>query len=496
MSDVYYRSTRGVDSPLSSSRAIVKGIASDGGLYVPDAIPRIDLSLDSLLKMDYKDLALYIISMFFTDFKEEELKYCIKKAYDHKFDDPGIAPLVEKGGAFFLELFHGPTLAFKDIALAVLPHLLKIAAAKNNIEKEIVILTATSGDTGKAALEGFADVEGTKIIVFFPKDGVSKIQERHMTTQRGSNTYVVTIEGNFDDAQRGVKEIFSDAAFNRILNNNGYIFSSANSINIGRLIPQVVYYVNAYLTLIRTGKIEKEEIINIVVPTGNFGNILAAYYSKKIGLPVGRLICASNENNVLYDFINSGIYDKRRKLIVTSSPSMDILVSSNLERLLYDISDGDSNILNDLIDSLNKKGEFEITTGMKNKMTDFYGGFATDKETFETIKYLFSNFDYLIDTHTAVGYNVYRKYVEKSGDKAKTVISSTASPFKFPGSVARAIDAKYTGMDEFSLIKVISKISGLKVPPALKDLERREILHKTVCRTDQMRDVISDILGI
>ncbi len=496
MSDVYYRSTRGVDGPISSSRAIVKGIASDGGLYVPDAIPRIDLSLDSLIKMDYKDLALYIIRQFFTDFTEEELKYCIKKAYDEKFDDPGIVPLVEKGGAFFLELFHGPTLAFKDIALAVLPHLLKIAAAKNDIDKEIVILTATSGDTGKAALESFADVEGTKIIVFFPKDGVSKIQERHMTTQRGNNTYVVTIEGNFDDAQRGVKEIFSDSAFNRILNNNGFIFSSANSINIGRLIPQVVYYVNAYLTLIRTGKIEKEESINIVVPTGNFGNILAAYYSKKIGLPVGRLICASNENNVLYDFINSGKYDMKRKLIVTSSPSMDILVSSNLERLLYDISGGDSNILNDLIDSLNKKGEFEITAGMKNKMVDFYGGFATDKETFETIKYLFSNFDYLIDTHTAVGYNVYRKYVEKSGDKAKTVISSTASPFKFPGSVAKAIDAKYTGMDEFSLIKVISKISGLRVPPALKDLERREILHKTVCRTDQMRDVISDILGI
>jgi len=496
MSELYYRSTRGVDGPISSSRAIVKGIASDGGLYVPVAIPRIDLSLDNLLKMDYKDLALYIISMFFTDFTEEELKYCIKKAYDSKFDDPGIAPLVEKGGAFFLELFHGPTLAFKDIALAVLPHLLKIAAAKNDIDKEIVILTATSGDTGKAALEGFADVEGTKIIVFFPKDGVSKIQERHMTTQRGNNTYVVSIEGNFDDAQRGVKEIFSDAAFNRILNNNGCIFSSANSINIGRLIPQVVYYVNAYLTLIRTGKINRGEIINIVVPTGNFGNILAAYYSKKIGLPVGRLICASNENNVLYDFINSGKYDMKRKLIVTSSPSMDILVSSNLERLLYDISGGDSNILNDLIDSLNKKGEFEITAGMKNKMADFYGGFATDRETFETIKYLFSSFDYLIDTHTAVGYNVYQKYVEKSGDMSKTVISSTASPFKFPGSVAKAIDAKYNDMDEFSLIKVISKISGLKVPPALKDLERREILHKTVCRTDQMMDVISDILGI
>lgn len=474
----------------------MKGIASDGGLYVPEAVPRIDLPWDSLLKMDYKDLALYIISKFFTDFTEEELKYCIDKAYDSKFDDPEIVPLVEKGGVFFLELFHGPTLAFKDIALAVLPHLLKIAAAKNDIDKEIVILTATSGDTGKAALEGFADVEGTKIIVFFPKDGVSKIQERHMNTQSGNNTYVVTIEGNFDDAQRGVKEIFSDAAFNRVLGDNGYIFSSANSINIGRLIPQVVYYVNAYLTLIRTGKIKKEETINIVVPTGNFGNILAAYYSKKMGLPAGKLICASNENNVLYDFINSGIYDRRRKLIVTSSPSMDILISSNLERLLYDISGSNTDILNDLMDGLNKKGKFEITAGMKNKMTDFYGGFATENETFETIKDLFLNFNYLIDPHTAVGHNVYRKYAEKSDDTAKTVIVSTASPFKFAGSVAKAIDAKYKSMDEFLLIKVVSEISGLKIPPALKDLEKREILHKTVCKTDQMRDVISDILGI
>jgi len=496
MSELYYRSTRGISGPISSSRAIVKGIASDGGLYVPDTIPRIDLSRDSLLKMEYKDLALYIMSRFFTDFTEEELKYCIEKAYDSKFDDSGIVPLVEKGGAFFLELYHGPTLAFKDIALAVLPHLLKIAAAKNDIDKEIVVLTATSGDTGKAALEGFADVEGTRIIVFFPEDGVSRIQERHMNTQGGNNTCVVTIKGNFDDAQRGVKEIFSDAAFNRILDDNGYIFSSANSINIGRLIPQVVYYVNAYLTLARTGKIEKDEIINVAVPTGNFGNILAAYYSKKMGLPVGRLICASNENNVLYDFINSGIYDRRRKLIVTSSPSMDILVSSNLERLLYDISGSNSDILNDLINNLNIQGKFEITAGMKDKMADFYGGFATDKETFETIKDLFLNFNYLIDTHTAVGYNVYRKYAEKSGDTAKTVIASTASPFKFPGSVAKAIDAKYTGMDEFSLIKVISEISGLKIPAALKDLEKREILHKTVCRTDQMRDVISGILGI
>ena len=496
MSKLFYRSTRGTDNRIESSRAIVRGIATDGGLYVPEAVPQIDLSMGSLAQMDYTELALYIMSKFLTDFKEEELKYCIEKAYDKKFDDPRIAPLVEKGGAFFLELFHGPTLAFKDMALSILPYLLKIAADKNSIDKEIVILTATSGDTGKAALEGFTGVEGTKIIVFYPKDGVSKIQERQMTTQAGDNTYAVAIEGNFDDAQRGVKEIFSDREFNGILNKSGYILSSANSINIGRLVPQVVYYVYAYLNLRKSGKIKSNEVINIVVPTGNFGNILAAYYSKKMGLPVGKLICASNENNVLYDFINTGVYDRKRRLIVTSSPSMDILVSSNLERLLYDISGSNADIINNLIGDLDKKGEFKITGDMKDRMVDFYGGFATDKETFETIKYVFFKFNYLIDTHTAVGYNVYQKYIQVTGDRSKTVIASTASPFEFPGSVAKAIDEKYAGMDDFSLLEVISEISGLKVPEAVKGLERRKILHNTVCMETQMEDVITDILGL
>ena len=496
MSKLYYRSTRGTDNRIGSSRAIVRGIATDGGLYVPEAIPQIDLPLDSLSRMDYPELALYIISKFLTDFTEDELKYCIRKAYDKKFDSPKITPLVEKGGAFFLELFHGPTLAFKDVGLSMLPHLLKVAANKIGTDKEIVILTATSGDTGKAALEGFANVEETKIIVFYPRDGVSKIQERQMTTQAGDNTYVIAIEGDFDDVQRGVKNIFSDRIFNEALNKSGYIFSSANSINIGRLVPQVVYYIYTYLNLGRSGKIGAGEKINIAVPTGNFGNILAAYYTKKMGLPVGKLICASNENNVLYDFINTGVYDKKRKLIVTSSPAMDILVSSNLERLLYDISGGNADIINSLISDLNKKEEFKITSEMKDKMADFYGGFATDKETFETIKYVFYNFNYLIDTHTAVGYNVYRKYVDDSGDKSKTVIASTASPFKFPGSVARAIDKKYAGMDEFSLLEILAEISGLKVPNAIKGIGSREILHSTVCETSQMKDVITDILGL
>ncbi len=496
MSNLFYKSTRGTDNRIGSSRAIVRGIATDGGLYVPEAIPKIDLPLGSLSRMDYPELALYIMRKFLTDFTEDELKYCIRKAYDKKFDSPKITPLVEKGGVFFLELFHGPTLAFKDVGLSMLPHLLKVAANKIGIDKEIVILTATSGDTGKAALEGFANVEETKIIVFYPRDGVSKIQERQMTTQAGDNTYVIAIEGDFDDVQRGVKNIFSDRIFNEALNKSGYIFSSANSINIGRLVPQIVYYIYTYLNLRRSKKIGSGEKINIAVPTGNFGNILAAYYAKKMGLPVGKLICASNENNVLYDFINTGVYDKKRKLIVTSSPAMDILVSSNLERLLYDISGGNADIINSLIGDLNKKGEFKITSEMKDKMADFYGGFATDKETFETIKYVFYNFNYLIDTHTAVGYNVYRKYADDSGDKSKTVIASTASPFKFPGSVARAIDKKYAGMDEFSLLEILAEISGLKVPNAIKGIGSREILHSTVCETSQMKDVITDILGL
>jgi len=494
--EMYYRSTRGADNKTGSSGAIVRGIASDGGLYVPENLPQIDRTFEDFNGPDYGDIALYVISKFFTDFTGEEIKYCVRNAYDKKFDDPSIIPLKEKGGVFFLELFHGPTLAFKDIALSILPHLLKIAAARNNIDKEIVILTATSGDTGKAALEGFKNVEGTKIIVFFPKNGVSKVQERDMTTQEGYNTYVVAVKGNFDDTQRGVKEIFSDRAFNETLSKCGYLFSSANSINIGRLVPQVAYYVYAYLTLIKSGKIKSGEAINMVVPTGNFGNILAAYYSKKMGLPVKKLICASNENNVLYDFIRTGIYNRKRKLIITSSPAMDILVSSNLERLLYDISDNDPDIINNLMDDLNKKGQFKITGKMKDGVADFYGEFATDIETAETIKYVFSNFGYLIDTHTAVGYNVYRKYLKETGDGAKTIIASTASPFKFPGSVAGALDKKYSGMDEFSLMEVLSEISGLKIPEAIRNLGRKKILHTAVCEPCQMKDVIKDILGL
>ena len=494
--DLSYKSTRGDKRPVSSAEAVVKGIAPDGGLYVPSEIPLLDRSLDKLVDMDYRELAGYIMARFFIDFPESILTECINNAYDSKYDDSCIVPIVEKAEAYFIELFHGPTLAFKDMALTFLPHLLKAASGIMDIDKEIVILTATSGDTGKAALEGFSDIEGIRIIVFYPKDGVSKVQERQMTTQEGKNTHVIAIEGNFDDAQKGVKAIFGDTEYGERLAGRGYMFSSANSINIGRLVPQIVYYVFSYLDLIKRSRISAGEKINIVVPTGNFGNILAAYYSKKMGLPVGKLICASNINNVLYDFINTGIYDRKRKFIVTSSPAMDILVSSNLERLLYDLAEKDPGIIKRLISDLSDKGEFKISGSMKEGLSGFYGGFATEKETFDTIKDLYMKNNYLVDTHTSVGYTVYKKYIKDTSDDTPTVIASTASPFKFPGSVAEAIDRKYAEMDEFSLLEVLSGMSGIKVPGPLAGIEDKRVIHNRSCATEEMKDVVTEILGI
>ena len=494
--NILYKSTRGDKKQVSSAEAILKGIAPDGGLYVPITMPSIDRSFEELAGMEYRELSYYIISMFFTDLGKDILTCCMDNAYDDKFDDRRIVPITERGGVHFIELFHGPTLAFKDMALTMLPHLIKAAAVRMKNKKEIVILTATSGDTGKAALEGFSDIEGTKIIVFYPKDGVSKVQERQMTTQEGKNTYVIAIEGNFDDAQKGVKAIFGDAEYGEKLARSGYMFSSANSINIGRLIPQIVYYVFAYLDLIKRSRISAGDKINIVVPTGNFGNILAAYYSKKMGLPVNRLICASNINNVLYDFINTGIYDRKRKFIVTSSPAMDILVSSNLERLLFDLAGEDASIIGSLTEKLSEAGEFEITDRMKQGLSQFYGNYATEGQTFDIIRSLFYDNSYLIDTHTAVGYHVFRKYLEDTQDGHQTIIASTASPFKFPGSVAGAIDSKYKNVDEFILLKELSKISGLKIPAQIAGIGKKEVIHKRTCSTGEMKDAVSEILGI
>ncbi|MBA7609990.1 Threonine synthase [subsurface metagenome] len=492
--NLYYKSTRGDKKRVLSAEAIIKGIADDGGLFVSETIPQINKDLYKVKSTEYKELAFLIMKKFFTDYHQDELKDCINKAYDNKFNTEIIAPLSKKMGAYFLELYHGPTLAFKDMALSILPHLLKKAARKLNLSQEIVILTATSGDTGKAALQGFANVEGTKIIVFFPYKGVSKIQKRQMLTQEGANTYVIGIKGNFDDAQRGVKEIFEDLVFNKKIEEKNYIFSSANSINIGRLIPQIVYYFYAYLNMLDEREIKNGEKINIVVPTGNFGDILAAYYAKEMGLLVNKLICASNENKVLVDFFKTGVYDKRRKLIMTISPSMDILVSSNLERLLWTISERDAQQVKRLINSLREKGFYRINSEMKTKLKDFYGGFAPQEESRRCIKEIFEKSKYLIDPHTAVAYAVYKKYIKETGDKTKTIIVATASPFKFTKSVMESIDSRYEKSDDFELIEKMSDLAQIPVPSGIRDIEKMPIRHKMVSEKEEMRAKIAEIL--
>ena len=495
--DLLYSSTRNGEEKVTASKAILKGLADDGGLFVPESIPKLDVTIEELAKMSYQETAYAVMKLFFTDFTEEELKNCINKAYDSKFDTEEIAPLVEADGAYYLELFHGATIAFKDMALSILPHLLTTAAKKNQVNNEIVILTATSGDTGKAALAGFADVEGTKIVVFYPKDGVSPIQKQQMVTQKGDNTYVVGINGNFDQAQTGVKKMFSDKELAKELDAAGYQFSSANSINIGRFIPQITYYVYAYAKLYANGKIAKDEKINIVVPTGNFGNILSAFYAKNMGLPVAKLICASNENKVLYDFFETGKCDKNREFILTSSPSMDILISSNLERLIYWAAGNDAKKNVEFMTALTKDGVYEITPQMQEKLKDFYGNYASEEETAEAIRTLYEKTGYILDTHTAVASSVYGKYkAETKDDQTTTVIASTASPFKFSRSVMDAIDPKYDAMEEFELIDELSKIGNVKIPNAIEEIRNAPIRHKATCEVDEMPRVVKEFLGM
>ena len=446
--------------------------------------------------MSYQEVAYAVMKEFLTDFTEEELKDCINKAYDKKFDTEEIAPLVKADGAYYLELFHGPTIAFKDMALSILPHLLITSAKKNNVKNDIVILTATSGDTGKAALAGFADVPHTKIIVFYPKGGVSPIQEKQMVTQKGDNTFVVGIKGNFDQAQSGVKAIFGNKELEKEMDAAGFQFSSANSINIGRLVPQVVYYVYAYSRLLKEGEIAEGEKINVVVPTGNFGNILAAYYAKNMGLPINKLICASNDNKVLYDFFTTGSYDKNREFILTTSPSMDILISSNLERLIYKIAGCDDAKNKELMTSLATTGKYEITEEMKAELADFYGNYATEAETANVIKSIFEETGYVIDTHTGVAAEVYKKYKKDTNDTTKSVIASTASPFKFTRSVMNAIDSKYDAMSDFELVDELSKIGNVKVPNAIEEIRTANVLHDTVCEVSEMENVVKKFLGI
>ena len=489
-----YTSTRDKSQRVSASAAILKGLAPGGGLFVPTQVPALDRSMDELKEMDYKQVAFEVMKLFLTDFTREELEGCIEKAYDDKFDTQVIAPVTKAEGVYYLELFHGATIAFKDMALSILPHLLTVSAKKNDISDEIVILTATSGDTGKAALAGFADVPGTRIMVFYPKGGVSPVQERQMVTQKGDNTRVAGVKGNFDDCQSAVKRIFEDESFAELMKENGYRFSSANSINIGRLVPQIVYYVYVYAHLLKEGEIEAGEKINVCVPTGNFGNILAAYYAKRMGVPFDRLICASNENKVLYDFFETGVYDRNREFILTTSPSMDILISSNLERLIYHLTGDDSDETKRLMESLKSEGRYEISPEMKERMTEFCGSFALQKECADKIKSLYEDTGYIIDTHTAVAAAAYDKYVKASGDDKKTVIVSTASPFKFTKSVMSAIDEKYGERDDFELADELSKLGSLEIPAAISQIKYAPVRHDFVYEVSALNDAVKEFL--
>ncbi len=494
--NLQYKSTRNSELKVTASQAILTGLAPDGGLFVPETLPTLDVSMDELKDKSYQEIAYLVMKQFLTDFTEEELKACINKAYDSKFDTEEIAPLAKVDGTYYLELFHGATIAFKDMALSILPHLLTTSAKKNQVENEIVILTATSGDTGKAAMAGFADVEGTRIIVFYPKNGVSKVQELQMLTQKGSNVDVVAIHGNFDNAQSGVKAMFEDKALAEELGKKGYQFSSANSINIGRLVPQVVYYVYAYAKLLAHEEIAEGEQIDVVVPTGNFGNILAAYYAKNMGVPIEKLVCASNENKVLFDFFKTGTYDRNRDFILTTSPSMDILISSNLERLIYLITGEDSEKTNAFMKELKQDGKYAVTDSMKEKLEDFEAGYATEDQTSQMIHDVYEKTGYVMDTHTAVAAYVCDSLKKEGKLDKKCLVASTASPFKFVKSVMTSIDPSYADADELALMDTLKETAGVDLPQAIKDIMDANILHNLECDVDQMEATVKSILGL
>jgi len=492
---IKYISTRGDNGRKNAAQAVIRGISQDKGLFVPNKIPELPFKLEVLAGKKYQEIAFQVIKSFFTDYTEEEIQKCVDEAYDKKFEAIDIVPVVKGGDAYFLELYHGKTAAFKDMALSILPYLLTAAVKKEKEDKKIVILTATSGDTGKAALEGFADVPNTEIIVFYPDEGVSEVQERQMVTQEGANTHVFAIKGNFDDAQTGVKKIFNDTEFAAKLGKLGYKLSSANSINIGRLVPQVAYYVYAYAKLLEDGVLKVGEKMNIVVPTGNFGNILAAYYAKQMGIPVNKLICASNENKVLTDFINTGIYDIQRKFFLTNSPSMDILISSNLERLLYHLSGGNGAEISDLMESLDKKKRYEVSDQIKASLTDFFAGFADIEETNDTIGNIYKDNGYLMDTHTAVAYKVSEDYKKSTGDETVTVIASTASSYNLSDSVAASIVIP-PEKDGFAYVDALYAKTGINIPEGLKGLENKEIRHTDVLEKDQLQEAVQKALKI
>lgn len=497
-----YQSTRDKKLSITSAQAIKKGLSVEGGLFVPQNIPSIGIDeIEQMSDMTYNERAYMVLSKFLTDYSEEELLDCVNSAYTkEKFETSSIAPVYKLNSSqYFLELWHGPTCAFKDMALQILPHLLTKAMKKTNENDDVVILVATSGDTGKAALEGFRDVKGTRIIVFYPDNGVSEIQKLQMVTQEGDNVGVAAVNGNFDDAQNGVKKIFTDENYKNELANNHFKLSSANSINWGRLVPQIVYYFSAYADMLKGKEISVGDKINVVVPTGNFGNILAAYYAKRMGLPIAKLICASNENNVLTDFINTGIYDRKREFHTTISPSMDILISSNLERFLFDISGCDDEMVSELMKKLNENGVYEVNEAMKKQISDLlYAGCCDDDKTKESIKKCFKEYGYVIDTHTAVAKAVHDEYIEKTGDITKTVIASTASPFKFSQSVLIALEGcgYVAGKDEFALLDDLSAISEMNIPKSLAELKNKNRIFDVVCEKEQMPQVVNEMLNI
>ncbi len=495
-----YNSTRDSSIKVSSAEAITRGISAEGGLFVPESIPEITLDeIKTLGTMSYADKAAYVFSKFLTDFSEAEIHYCTDNAYSTKnFESESIAEISHLfDGTYMLELWHGPTCAFKDMALQILPYFLTTSAKKINLDKKIVILVATSGDTGKAALEGFKDVEGTQILVFYPEQGVSPMQKRQMKTQEGENVGVCALKGNFDDCQTGVKTIFTDENIKKMLDDNGMMFSSANSINWGRLVPQIVYYISSYAELVKDEEIALGDKINIVVPTGNFGNILAAYYAKHMGVPVNKLICASNINNVLTDFINTGVYDRNRKFYATCSPSMDILISSNLERLLYLMTDRNDAVISEWFAKLSAEGKYEVTEDIKAKLNEeFYGGFCDDEQTKATISDIYKKYSYTCDTHTAVAVKVYEDYKKETGDTTKTVIASTASPYKFSASVLEALDGSASELDEYAMVDKLYELSNLAVPSALADLKNKPERFNDSIEKDTMKEYVLKDLGI
>ncbi len=496
--NLFYQSTRNKNLKISAAEAITQGISPDGGLFIPERIPEIELvDFYALSEKEYPELAMMILSLYLTDFNGGELKYCTEGAYNTKnFDTESIMEIAHLyEGRYMLELWHGPTCAFKDMALQILPYLMTVSVNKLGIDKKVVILVATSGDTGKAALEGFKDVDGTSIMVFYPANGVSDMQKLQMTTQEGSNVSVCAIDGNFDDAQTGVKKIFTDAEVIKKLDENGMMFSSANSINWGRLVPQIVYYISTYATLFKDGEIELGEEVNFCVPTGNFGNILAAYYAKCMGVPIGKLICASNSNNVLTDFIRTGVYDRNRKFYTTISPSMDILISSNIERLLFTLSDGDDEYIRKLYKELSETGRFEVSDEIKAKLNEiFYADYCTDEETKDEIRNVFDKYSYTMDTHTAVASKVYDKYVKATGDTRKTVIVSTASPYKFSASVLDSLGVDAGDADEFEMVKLLEEKCGVPAPESLASIKNKTVRFTKTVAPDEMSDAVSDFL--